>query len=300
MTFFSGFEWRYFLHCQKRQKFSYFRKRHIFADIHNRIKKFESEKKDFFTRRDTWLQKHQEFAHPTPKNLDIPAYAHENAVVISPHPDDEIIGCGGTLIRMQEAGSKISVVQLTDGSASSALEDAPETIRKTIRLEEATAVAKNLGFANLFLFREEDSNLICSRENVTRLSSILNRLRPAVIFVPFMNDPHPDHVAANEILGKSLESSELDLPKVAILSYEVWSLVPPDTICPVDRQFDKKEKMLMKYRTAMRVIDCVDFCESLNLYHAYKLLGKLGFAEVFLKIDAERYIELVREIKPAG
>jgi hypothetical protein len=115
-----------------------------------------------------------------------------------------------------------------------------------------------------------------------------------------MNDPHPDHVAANEILGKSLESSELDLPKVAILSYEVWSLVPPDTICPVDRQFDKKEKMLMKYRTAMRVIDCVDFCESLNLYHAYKLLGKLGFAEVFLKIDAERYIELVREIKPAG
>ena len=300
MPFFSGFEWRYFIQCQKRQKLSYFRKRQIFADIENRITLFESEKKDFFARRTIWLQKHKEYSHLAPKNLDIPAYSNENAVVISPHPDDEIIGCGGTLIRMREAGSKISVVQLTDGSASSALEDAPETIRKTIRLEEAEAVAKNLGFANLFLFKIEDSRLKCTRENITGLSDILNRLRPAVIFVPFMNDPHPDHVVANEILGKSLEASDLDLPKVAILSYEVWSLVPPDTFCHIDSQFDKKSKMLMKYRTAMKVIDCVDFCESLNSYHAYKLLGKKGFAEVFLKIDAERYIDLVREIKSTG
>jgi LmbE family N-acetylglucosaminyl deacetylase len=266
----------------------------IFADIDKHIKKFESEKKEFFAQRNVWLKKNPEYSHLNLLPFDTQAYSCENVLVISPHPDDEIIGCGGTLIRMLEGGSRVSVVQLTDGSNSSALKDSPEHIRKTIRLEEAKVVATNLGFAELILFKEPDSLLECTKENVKKLSDILNRLHPEVIFIPFINDTHPDHVVANDILSKSLESSTLNLSEVRVLSYEVWNFVPPNSFCIIDNQFDKKADMLMKYRTGMKVIDYVHFCESLNSYHAYDLLGKKGFAEVFLDIDAKTYRDLIR------
>ena len=195
---------------------------------------------------------------------------------------------------MLDEGSIITIIQLTDGRGTYALKDSPEHIRKTIRFEEAKVVAKNLGIAELLLFKEEGSHLECTTDNIKKLSDILNRLHPKVIFIPFINDTNPDHIVANEILSKSLESSTLNLPEVNVLSYEVWSLVPPNSFCIIDNQFDKKADMLMKYPTGMKVVDYVHFCESLNSYHAYSLLGKKGFAESFLDIDAKTYMELIR------
>lgn len=284
----------YIILCQKREKSPDISRRHIFTDIDNHIKLFESEKKEFFARRNVWIKKNPGYSHLDLRQFDTQMYSGKNVLVLSPHPDDEIIGCGGTLIRMLEEGSKVSVVQLTDGSDSSALKDSPEDIRKTIRLKEAKVVAENLGFAELLLFNETDSHLKCTTNTVKKLSDILNRIHPNVIFVPFINDTHPDHIVANEILSKSLESSTLNLSEVNVLSYEVWNFVPPNSFCIIDNQFDKKAEMLMKYRTGMKVIDYVHFCESLNAYHTYTLLGKKGFAEVFLDIDAKTYRELIR------
>ena len=280
--------------CQKREKSSDISRRHIFTDIDKRIKLFKSEKKEFFARRNVWLKKNPEYSHLDLRQFDTQVYSGKNVLVLSPHPDDEIIGCGGTLIKLLKEGSKVSVVQLTDGSDSCALKDSPEHIRKTIRMKEAKVVAENLGFTELVLFNEADSHLKCTTDNVKKLSEILNRLHPKVIFVPFINDTHPDHIMANEILSKSLESSTLNLPEVNILSYEVWNFVPPNSFCIIDNQFDKKTEMLMKYRTGMKVIDYAHFCESLNAYHAHTLLGKKGFAEVFLDIDAQTYMKLIR------
>lgn len=276
------------------------RRRKIFDDIVKHTELFESEKKDFFIRRAEWLTKNPEYSHPDLVPLNIRAYSSENILVISPHPDDEIIGCGGTLIQLLAEGSTISVVQLTDGSNTAALKDAPDHIRTTVRLKEAQVVASRLGFANLFLCKERDSHLKCTKETVNKISGILHQLRPGVIFVPFINDIHPDHRAANEILGTSLALSSLNLPEVRIVSYEVWNLVPPNSYCIIDDQFDEKTEMLREYRTAMKVIDYIQFCENLNSYHAVKLLGIKGFAEVFLDIDAERYIQLVRGIEVSG
>jgi len=267
--------------------------RKIFADIDKQTKKFESEEKEFFSRLSIWLEKNPEYSHPDLSRFDTQAYSGEHILVISPHPDDEMIGCGGTLIKLIQEGSRVSIVQLTDGSNTAVLKDSPEHIRKTVRLDEAKTVAKNLGFFELFLFKEPDSHLTCTRNNVEKLSEILDRLKPRIIFIPFMNDTHADHIVANEILGMSLKKSFLNLKDVQVASYEVWSLVPPNTYCSIDNQFDRKADMLRKYRTPMKLVDYVRFCESLNAYHAYTLLGKKGFAEVFFTLDAKKYVDLI-------
>jgi LmbE family N-acetylglucosaminyl deacetylase len=280
---------------QKITRSSDISKRKIFADIDNHVKTFESEKKELFSRRHEWLEKNPEYSHPDLVELDTCRYSGENVLVISPHPDDEIIGCGGTLIKMIRQGSSVSVVQLTDGSNTSAFKGFSGPERHTIRLEEAKIVAKNIGFSELFFFKELDSFLTCTKDNVEKLSAILNRLQPKAIFVPFINDPHPDHRAANEILCISLESCALDLASVNVVSYEVWTFVPPNTYCIIDNLFDKKSDVLRKYHTAMKIVDYVQICESLDAYHSFTLLGKKGFVEVFFNLDAKKYVDLIRK-----
>jgi LmbE family N-acetylglucosaminyl deacetylase/ubiquinone/menaquinone biosynthesis C-methylase UbiE len=284
----------YIVFCQKRERDFDIKKRHVFKNLDKRLRLFKSEQKEFFIRYDQWLNKNPDYAHLDLQQFDTNAYSCENILVISPHPDDEIIGCGGTLIKMLGEGSLVTVLQLTDGSSTFALRDSPEKIKKTIRLKEAEIVAKNLGITELILFKEDQSHFKCTKDNVKKLSEILNRLRPQVIFVPFVNDTNPDHIIANEILRKALENSAINTPEVRILSYEVWSLVPPNSFCLIDNQFYKKTEMLMKYRTGMKVVDYVRFCEDLNAYHANNLLGKHGFIEVFLNIDAKTYTELIQ------
>jgi N-acetylglucosamine malate deacetylase 1 len=284
-----------FVFFQKITRSSDITKRKIFTDIDNHIRTFESEKKGFISRRKVWLKKNPEYSHPDLVEFDTRRYSGENVLVISPHPDDEIIGCGGTLIKMIQEGSSVSVVQLTDGSNTSAFKDFSGTERKTIRLDEAKIVAKKIGFSELVFFREVDHFLACTGDNVEKLSGILNRLQPKAIFVPFINDTHPDHIAANEILSTALQACALDLASVKVVSYEVWTFVPPNTYCIIDNQFDKKTDVLRKYRTAMKFIDYVRCCESLNAYHSYTLLGKKGFVEVFFTLDARKYADLVRK-----
>jgi LmbE family N-acetylglucosaminyl deacetylase/SAM-dependent methyltransferase len=283
----------YVAFCRKKECSSELNQRQVFKDIKNRIKIFELEKRKYFSKRKTWIRKNPEYRSLNPESLDSHISFGKNALVLSPHPDDELIGCGGTLIKMLKNGSKLFVLHMSNGGHIGVLRDSPEHIREKVRFEEAKIVAKELGFNELILWHEKDPYLKCSQDNIRKLTGILNRLYPKVIFVPFINDLQPDHVVANKILAESLRRCTLNLFEVNVLSYEVWSVLPSNFFCAIDDQFDKKAEVLLRYRTGMKDTDYVHHCESQNAYHAYTLLGKKGFVEAFLGLDASKYINLV-------
>ncbi len=70
----------------------------------------------------------------------------ENAIIFSPHQDDETLGCGGTIIRKHEAGAKIKIVFMTDGSRSHH-RFIPEDELIMLRQQEAIKAAQILGVA---------------------------------------------------------------------------------------------------------------------------------------------------------
>ena len=57
-----------------------------------------------------------------------------NVLVLSPHPDDELIGCGGTVTRLMTQGARVTVIQATDGCDAASLVHATEGERRSIRL----------------------------------------------------------------------------------------------------------------------------------------------------------------------
>jgi bacillithiol biosynthesis deacetylase BshB1 len=114
-------------------------------------------------------------------------------LVVAPHPDDAEIGVGGTLLRSKSQGRSVGVLDLTTG------EPTPHGSLETRARETAAATGilkldwrDNLGLAN----RSLEPTLAARRA----LAGVFRTLRPKVIFAPYWEDVHPDHVAASQLV----------------------------------------------------------------------------------------------------
>src|SRR5258706_2559089 len=97
-----------------------------------------------------------------------------NVLVIAPHPDDEVIGCGGALCRHADRGDRVSVVFLTSGELG--LKRLPREEAWAIREREATAAAAELGIAALDFWHGPDWVLAEHiEETAARLREALRR-----------------------------------------------------------------------------------------------------------------------------
>lgn len=116
-----------------------------------------------------------------------------DAVCIGAHPDDVEIGMGGTVARMVADGARVAIIDLTDGEPTP--HGSPET-----RASEASEAARILGVAERRTLPMRNRYLFDSVEARTELAEVLRDLRPRVLFAPYPNDAHPDHIAASQIV----------------------------------------------------------------------------------------------------
>ena len=266
-------------------------------DVQAYAREYEAANRRLLEIREAWLARHPRFRCPRPEPLDVAACAGRNVLMLAPHPDDELVGCGGTLLELIEHGARVTIVQATDGSASSALRHADESLRTSIRLEEARAVGEALGASRIVYWREDNRALRCRGETVEQLRVALAELRPAMIFTPFVTDIHPDHFELNRILERALASAPFDASGSQILYSEIWSLVPANVLCDVTAVEERVERLIMMYPTAMKVDDLVHLCEARNYYNACRLLGRSGFVEAFLAVPTAAHAEIMKSVE---
>lgn len=138
---------------------------------------------------------------------------HQTLLAIYAHPDDEILGAGGTLAAAVEAGVRVGIVVATRGEAGEIQRPGtatPETLPQ-VREEEMRCSARALGASELIFLDYRDSGMQGSADNDhpdafikadpqhvrSRLVAIIRRLRPQVVitFEPFGGYGHPDHRA---------------------------------------------------------------------------------------------------------
>ena len=111
---------------------------------------------------------------------------------MSPHPDDAELGIGGTIIKLNQAGHRVFMVDLTSGEPTPyGTEEirTKETIKATKILKVEARI--NLGFKNRYLFDSQDARLL--------LAEKIRRFKPDILFCPYFEDAHPDHIACTKI-----------------------------------------------------------------------------------------------------
>ena len=257
------------------------------------VRTFERDQARFVEGRDAWAARHPEAVAGEVRELDPRAYAGSCVLVFAPHPDDEIIGCGGTMLRLIDAGARVVSVQATDGSDSAALRDAPEEVRRAVRIEEARAVAAAAGIQETVFWRADNRAFRMTDALVGQAAELLVKHRPRLVFTTFLTDLHPDHLTLNRILARAIERAGTAIDESLVLGYEVWSLASPSLLCDVTEVRARQEELLWRYATAMKVDDFVDLCERRNRYNAVRLLGRAAYAEVFHTTPARAYPALV-------
>ena len=144
----------------------------------------------------------------------------EPTVIIVPHPDDETLGCGGTICKMTSAGSKVHFVFVTDGGASHGGHGREEL--SAAREEEAIEAVQHLGAKadDITFLRFPDGGAGRHLEEIAaRIEYVLEALDPRSVFVPHSKDPQADHIAARSAARLALDRRGRP---VTIYEYPVW------------------------------------------------------------------------------
>lgn len=149
-------------------------------------------------------------------------------IVFAPHPDDETLGCGGTIARKITEGFDLYIVFVTDGRNSHKRtlginnNPSPEELI-SIRKREAVDAARILGLSErkiIFLSFEDgklDRNLSRAKKEIR---NILKRIQPEEIFVPYAHENHKDHRITNFLVSACIR--ELGI-KCTIYEYLIQS-----------------------------------------------------------------------------
>ena len=120
-------------------------------------------------------------------------------LVVAPHPDDETLGCGGTLVKHRRAGDLVRVVQVTDGRASRAGGLGPDEMAARRQNEACRAMAA-LDVELVWLgLREAEWR---EDELLDRLARLTAEASPSLIYAPSPIDYHPEHVRVAQALAQ--------------------------------------------------------------------------------------------------
>ena len=216
---------------------------------------------------------------------------NERVLVLAPHPDDEVIGLGGTLAAYRDRGARPTVVYMTDGAGVGETRAALSEVRR----REATSVSKRLGFDPSFWDRA-DTALTNDDPTVSELENLLAQLEPDVVYVPAFFEHHFDHFTTSQILCDAMERRPEWRGEVA--AYEVWECLPfPNRVHVITDRMEEKVAMMELYGTPQEATDFAKLFRYRN--HVHYLLHvdsrrqeSEGYAEAFVRLPAADYRSL--------
>lgn len=209
-------------------------------------------------------------ACPLPQPLDL--HQARKVLVFVPHPDDETLGCGGTLARLALL-CPVKVVLVTDGSGAGGLPEGAGAVRQA---EFVRALAR-LGVTDSLQLNQPDGAFESSPALQSRVLELLRDYQPDWVLLPSPLDYHRDHVR----IAAFLEPLCRRTPSVQqLLFYEVWAPVPATHVVDITDQVGVKRQALMEHATAMVCGDYERAVDGLNNYRGL-YLGKGRVAEAF-------------------
>lgn len=219
---------------------------------------------------------------------------HMNIMVFAPHPDDDLIGCGGSIVKHVKNGNKVTIVYMTSGDAGS-LKYSKEELAKT-REKETKEAAKVIGSIELVYLRNPDGYLEYNRENLVKLINLIREARPDIIYLPHRSDDHKDHkithVLVSEAAGRASgpwfqECEGKPWAVKIILCYEVWTpLQDFSYVEDITDVIDVKIKALEQHKSQIQDIKYDEAVKNLNGYRGI-MTGHGKYCECFhvLKIS---------------
>jgi LmbE family N-acetylglucosaminyl deacetylase len=208
----------------------------------------------------------------------------KNAIVFTPHNDDDSVGCIGTLIKLKEEGYNIIKVIFSAGQKSHPHYKEEIIIHK--RIKEAEGLGKRFGISQNIYFSLRDNKLdeeIISKDIKERIKRILKKYKPRKIFVTSEFDIHRDHRAVNQVVVKVVDDLNYNAD---VYTYEVWNILKenkPVIYSDISKYFKAKIAMMKSFRSQWMFMYPLMFVSYVRgMFYGFK--NNCRYAEKFYKI----------------
>lgn len=212
-------------------------------------------------------------------------------LVFAPHPDDDLIGCGGSITKHVWNGNKVSVVYITNGDAENLKYTQEEFTR--LRKKETVKAAEVIGVEfNDLVFMDEIVWEIKQDVLRRKLLKLVRQLKPDICYIPHADDNHVDHRIVNRVAldaismasgpwfkeyGKKEDSWEVSL----VLCYEVWTpLTEFLHVENITKFIKKKSDALLQHKSQISNKKYHEGIRGLNRYRG-AMTGKGRYCECF-------------------
>lgn len=237
-------------------------------------------------------------------NLDV--------LVFAAHPDDAELAMGATIAKFSADNFKIGIIDFTRGELGT--RGSPELRQKEAfqaALILKTAVRENLDIP--------DGNIQRSRQNLLKVVMSIRKYKPKIVFAPYFNDRHPDHIHASQIVKEAMFSSGLEklktfdkeVPQKAFRPKKVFYYMQtysfePSFIVDVSNSFETKMKAVKSYssqffdpkskepETFISRPEFLSYIESRGLFYGFQINKKYGepfFCEEKIELDLNNLLK---------
>lgn len=205
------------------------------------------------------------------------------ALIVAPHADDELLGCGAWLIRTNDLPITRTVIFCT-------------TRQRRRREESIIALAGlHVDAVDLSLPELGPETWAAFPERVGQLRALFRELAPRYVFVPNLADPHPDHYQTHRLLATALSQESAILSTMFVLQYEGFSpLGTANWYLNATEVIAEKMQRLRSYRSQEQHYGLSNIAQHLNRYRGATLFRRaIMYAEAYHCLNADSYVDSV-------
>ncbi|UZE95133.1 PIG-L deacetylase family protein [Alkalimarinus alittae] len=209
----------------------------------------------------------------------------KKVVVLAPHPDDEVFGCGGTLNQMANAGADITVLIVTDGVLRSehTHQNTPAAIAEfkaqaKKRHDESIKAAKTLNYPAPIFLGLQDGELLQNGNLANDIKKHLANTPYDLLLAPSIWEMHRDH--------RAVAQAALTLIKEAphncqLAFYEVGVPLLPNYMVDISNSQPQKNEAMQHFQSQLTTQAYADQIRGLNRFRSYTLGPDVTTAEAF-------------------
>ena len=222
----------------------------------------------------------------------IPTPPASRVLVLAPHIDDDVIGCGGVLRQHVSNNAVVTAVYMRQGGPQ--------------RESEARDAASVIGTTNLVFLRwgpppsngrrwhtvpTTKAEISLTDRFQRDLAEVLDQYQPEVVCTPFFLDPHPDHATATHVLRAAMAIAKTSVETCYL--YEVWTPLVPNVVVNISEEAEIKRRAINAHRSQVERMNLDLGILGLNAYRA-EMNRLKGYAEAYLRLRPEELAEMLR------
>jgi GT2 family glycosyltransferase/LmbE family N-acetylglucosaminyl deacetylase len=179
----------------------------------------------------------------------------ETILVFAPHPDDEVLGCGGYMAKQHAEGTQVYVVIVSDGALGLPKGSSPE-----VRQQECRAGLAHLAIINVQFWNYSDGRIPLSGAIVGDYWRVVEEIQPTQVLLPNPQESHSDHLRVTRGFLNALEGRW----QGQLLFYETVQPAPfVNHLVDIAEKFRDKLLAIQAHTSKLHLFDYVTYVQNL-------------------------------------